>query len=256
MELLKPDGNPAELISTDTKKAHDSKEFKATADRMANLFEQLLRGWMEDMLQDPTKPPVVRPDVQAVRSLWGNRWAEQVRILKNSSMPCAVNEDDLFNAIDAHMGRAEEQTRSGMPLGQVRDLTPMGFRLVGRVPEGELWINQNCALAISEEGMVHLWLRGAHEPGADWTQGWMPAPIRLPLRSSADISMKTVNAVLGAMGVANHVPLDETEMNACRTVSTIGKERVDPFMALAATGITLFIVYMLLGMYQLATGTL
>jgi len=256
MELLRPDGKPVDTIATEAKKAHDSKEFKATADRMANLFEQLFRGWMEDMTPDPSKPPVVRPDAKAVRALWGERWVEQVRVVKNSSTPCVVNEDDLYNAIDAHMARAEEQARSSMPLGQVRDLEPMGFRLVGRVPEGELWINQSCALAISEEGIVHFWLRGAHEPGAEWTQGWMPAPVRLPLRCSAEISIKTVNAVLGAMGVANHVPLDETEMGACRTVHTIGKERMDPFTALAATGIVLFIVYMLLGMFQLLTGTL
>lgn len=214
-QILTLHGTPAGPIQSDAKLEHDSETLTRERARMDNLLKSLWQDFVRDMQHDPQKPLLVKPDFDAIRRHYGERYAEAARVVNASSLPLEVDENALYNIIDSNRELNQREADMNTPLHAVLDLTKYELKLVGQTSLGALYINNAMALAVSESGMVHLWLRHEQESMDQWCQGWLP-PQRNAVLMAVDYKMQEVHTLLAGLRVAHMATLTELQMHEAR----------------------------------------
>lgn len=144
-------------LNSEHKRGHDSERVMGIRNMLNNVMQQLMKGWMQDMASDPSG--ATRPNDTAIDQHYICKWVEQCTTVMNSSDPVEVQPEAMANWIK------EQRERKAMelPLHQVLDLEPYGFRLVGTSAKGELWVSTECALWLHDGGVAQVLMREQHQ---------------------------------------------------------------------------------------------
>lgn len=139
------------------KRTHDPERHNNMRARLNNTFIEMQRGWAADMFADPTGATV--PNVQAIRQHWGEKWQAQAVAVLNSNEPIEVNPLRLFEWIDRELEAKRRKEQLALPLHQLEDLEPHGFKLLGLHKGAQLWVSTECAVMLVPGGMTGVYLR-------------------------------------------------------------------------------------------------
>lgn len=217
MKILSPDGAPAPMAPTETKKAHDPVETKRHEDNLNRLFMELMTGFVEEMTPKQDSTGSVVRDVNKVKEHYAERWASQARILNATGFPHTVPEDRIAREIDGLIAERARQTRRDMPLCKHQDLAEYELLPLLRTRYGMLHINTVCAVAVHDGGMTHVWLRHVDETLEEWVDDWAPVPLRPAILREGELSAARLFQLVAAAGLVRIEPLTEELMMAART---------------------------------------
>lgn len=153
-------GEPLVDTSSGHKRAHDPERHNNMRMMLNNVFVEMTRGWAADMFADPTG--ATAPNAQAIRQHWGEKWQAQAVAVLNSNEPIDVNPLRLFEWIDAELAAKERKAQLALPLHQLADLEPHGFKLLGLHKGAAVWVSTECAVMLVPGGMTAVYLRKPH----------------------------------------------------------------------------------------------
>lgn len=217
-KVLLPDGKPVGPVITAVKKAHDTDELLMHQKRMRDLFKEIISGYFH-----ATKPPenqihIVQADKVAAKKVATDRWEGAADTFNASSIAAKpVDRELMSKAIDEHEEDLRQQELHGKPISMLGDLTDFGFKLVGIVPSGELWISLSCAVCITDKGNCLIWMRDADDSDEMWCQDrWLPEPASAPLMRAPGYTLGSLKSLLQHVGIQRIIPPTERQMNACR----------------------------------------
>lgn len=216
LDIVRPDGQKVETAITEVK-VHNNEEL----DREKVLANQVFKNLMEEYAAARRYPkdvhPIVKPDEEAVLNVVDAKWRDYCRTRNaNSTAKEPLDENLLRSQITQGLLQAEQMMRMKRALHELHDLEEFGFKLVGMVPQGALWMSVNCAIACAPKGPVHIWVRTVREDISLWCAGWSPVPTRDPIVEMMDYSVEGLHGLLMHLGVPRIVPLTEEQMALCR----------------------------------------
>jgi len=204
-----------ELIKKPTISAEELASAQESIEQARN---NALKGFFAKMRHVPGRPPLVLADYQLARKEAGEAFALSARILNEKGFAIErVDEDAVFKAIDQWFADQQREREHGMPLHKVADLSVHGLLPVGKTLGGTLWICANLAVLVNENGMCAVYVRGAEETDPDWAADWMPDTTRMPVLRGMDYPLQGLLQFTNGQGYARMAPLNEEQMNACRT---------------------------------------
>lgn len=193
---------------------------------LSKQLHELKEQWMADNHPDPEG--ATTPNGPAIDAHYTDRWRSQARVAKNAQEPVEVDEEAMATWIADQRRNQELHAQFNRQLKEVQDLTPWGFKLVGQCAHGTVWLCDQVALAVSEEGLVMVELRSKWASALDWagrerlkdnlcSNPWVHA-FELP-----DYTLGELFELLTALRMKKLVPLPEGLMAIGR-----GKEVKEP----------------------------
>ncbi len=210
-------GEPLVDTSSGHKRAHDPERHNNMRMMLNNVFVEMTRGWAADMFADPTG--ATAPNAQAIRQHWGEKWQAQAVAVLNSNEPIDVNPLRLFEWIDAELAAKERKAQLALPLHQLADLEPHGFKLLGLVYGDPVWVSTECAVHLRAGGNVQVFVRDQDFNRTEWASKKF---VEYLFEWSADLSapdytLGELEQLLNAMRRERNAQPTEEDMNAART---------------------------------------
>lgn len=209
-------GQKVEAVKTDVKKAHDPAEVAAVLKRINDHRDICFKEFRQEMTPPKDAPASAMPDWDAAREHYGKKHEDLVLEVKKGSVPIKADEKAVYKLIDSFQLILKAARESKMFLQHV-DLSEHGFKLVGIVPQGTLWMSSHCAVAVNEAGGCAIYLRLEEETEAEWFSGWMPRPARRAQRTSMEYTLENMSGLLGVLGWGRAIAPTEMHVNDCRT---------------------------------------
>lgn len=111
-----------------------------------------------DMMGDASGATV--PNEEAISAHYKKAWMEQCAAVMNTNEPVELDVDAMEKWIAAQLREREQERQMDLPLHQLLDLEPMGFKLVQLLRGGPLWASTECAVWMPAGGDTHVWVRG------------------------------------------------------------------------------------------------
>ncbi|MBL8002874.1 MAG: hypothetical protein JNL05_13035 [Flavobacteriales bacterium] len=186
---------------------------------LSKQLHELREQWMADNAPDPEG--ATKPNAEAIDAHYSEQWRTQARVAKNAQEPVDVDEEAMATWIADQRRKQELHAQFTRQLREVNDLSPWGFKLVGQCAHGTVWLCDQVALAVAEDGLVMLELRSRWASTTDWAgrdrlndglvrNAWMHA-LELP-----DYTLGELFELLTAMRINKLVPLPEGLMAIAR----------------------------------------
>lgn len=151
------------------KKDHHPERVGKERVRLSNLYAEQLKRWEADNQPDPMG--ATTPNHAAIDEYHAQQWRTIALAARQSQEALEVNPERMAEHIAEHRRREAKRADQLLPMKDVHDLEPWGFRLVGQCRFGAVWLCDVVALAIAEDGMVLLDMRSPRADAALWAAG-------------------------------------------------------------------------------------
>lgn len=206
-DIINPHTGKAAMPSmTAVKKDHDPEEATRELNRLQQVFMQLGNACWTELNPDADKPKVIDLDEEKVIDHYSTKWKEQADILNRSGFPHKVEPLQLETYIREQLRARNLQAAAQRPMHLVQDLFEYKLWEYRDLPIGKLCLNSHVAVAITEQGLVTLWLRGANETIQEWAEDWATEDAyqyRMPQVQQANYTIAELTMLLGAARVKN-----------------------------------------------------
>lgn len=229
MDIIRPDGNKVDAAITE-QKVHDLENLDREKQFADATYNRIMGNWVKAQQQDPKKPRLVECDQPEVDRIAIEEWRAFAKARNaNSVAKKPLDEDLVKKHIEGGRMQAEQSMRMKRALHELTSLDEFGFKLVGAVPQGFLWMSLNVAVACAPKGPVYVWVRTVREDINAWCSGWMPGPVRDPVIEMVDYSVEGLHGLLLHLGVPRIVELTEEQMDMCRRVTAESADNAEGY---------------------------
>lgn len=150
------------------KEAHIPERVERRRQQLSKLFREAKEAWAKDNMPDPEGATV--PNAEAIDLHHAEKWRQNARVAQNAQEPVEVDAEQMATWIAEQRKEMAIRGQYHIPLKDVLDLTPWGFKPVGACELGKVWLSDRAALCIADEGMVHLELRQAWCGAVNWAE--------------------------------------------------------------------------------------
>lgn len=215
MKILTPQGDEAPHVPTEAKRAHDPEEVKKHQRNLMLLFNELMQGFVQEMMPKEGRPRVIELDFDKVRDHYSQRWSEQARVLNASGFPHQVDEQAIAKEIDKLWAQQEHERLMTTPLELVPDLGKHELLPVCMIKTGMLHLSDVCAVSVHPGGLCRVWVRKPHETLEQWVRGWNE-PTREPDVECVQYTLNELHGLLTACRIARIATLSEELMDTAR----------------------------------------
>lgn len=204
-------------------KDHEPKWFKGRVDEANKAFADILQRW-ENTMNEPMLPGVIR-DEEAIKRFHGHQWAEYASDVMTSKTPIALNKKAMYEKIAQIMAAHKVETERKLPLSEVKDLEPHGFKLVGQCTHGTVWISSAIVLCVNEGGMVLLSMRNQCLPLGPWYRTkWLRDDTWEDANQFDGYRLEELHMLLAGLRVPGMSHPNESELAMARGEKTVAAE--------------------------------